>query len=381
MTLKSQIVCPADLSSEDEARWRALARGHRDFSSPLLGPDFARAVGEVRQDAQVAIWRRDGEAVGFLPHHRRPHRVARPIGAPLSDYHALVSDAFLPASSALELAGLSAYRFSGLIDPFGSFNAHIAGRQDAFVVSLESDSAAYLEALRAHSAKRFKNYRRLHHKIEREIGPITVAAPDRDAAALQQLVDWKRDQLQRTGLHDFLAPSWTQQLLRNLFRQQQGAFQGLMIGLRVDGRLIAGHFGVRLGEHYHPWIASTDPEMAAWSPGQLFLIHAIATMSDLGLRTYDLGPGHTHYKAPYALSRRSIADGAALTKGLTSLRARLGESAWRLAAAGGGGVVPRLRRRLDVITDAELSFEGRVRGLTVAVSSRTSSAARPDDDA
>src|ERR1700761_3089936 len=90
--LEAEIVHPAELSRVDIAAWRRLQAAEPAFGSPLLGPDFAQAVGAVRPDARVAVYRRAGHAIGFLAHHRRPGGFARPIGAPFCDYHALVSD-------------------------------------------------------------------------------------------------------------------------------------------------------------------------------------------------------------------------------------------------------------------------------------------------
>lgn len=366
----TQTLHPADLTGEDIAAWRAIAAAEPAFASPLLGPDFALAVGAVRPDARVAIWRRDGEAVGFLPHHLKTGGLARPIGAPLSDYHALVSRAWLPAGDTLAEAGLGALRFTGLIDPHGTFEPAVRSRQVAYVIELSQGAEAYLEALRAQSPKRFKNYRRLQSKVARELGELTLSAPDEDRAGFDQLIAWKRDQLQRTGAHDFLAPDWTRELMGRLFSTTLGDFRGLMITLRVDGQVVAGHFGVRLGDVYHPWIAATDPEMGAYSVGQLFLLQAIAAMPDLGLRTYDLGPGHDHYKAPYALTHREIGEGTALAAGAASWRSRLGEGAWRLAGAGCGPLAGRVRRRFETISDVEVTLSGRMRGLANAVASK-----------
>jgi CelD/BcsL family acetyltransferase involved in cellulose biosynthesis len=82
---------PRALAQADLRTWREMAAAEPAFAGPLLGPDFARAVGAVRDDARVAVIRRRGEALGFLPHHRRPGAMARAIGSPLSDYHGLVS--------------------------------------------------------------------------------------------------------------------------------------------------------------------------------------------------------------------------------------------------------------------------------------------------
>ncbi len=365
-----EILHPAELEPQDIVSWRHMIAAQPAFASPLMGPEFAQAVGAVRPDAQVAIWRREGRAVGFLAHHLRPSGLARPIGAPLSDYHALVAAEPFDARTALAAAGLGALRVRGLVDPLGMFGQTADATHEAYVIELEAGADAYLESLRAQSAKRFKNYRRLEHKIERELGALSVVAPDHDPAAFDQIIAWKREQLTRTGMHDFLAPAWTNQLMRNLFAARDGDFQGLMITLRIDGRLVAGHFGVRQGSVYHPWIASTDPEMGAYSIGQLFLIKAIAAMPGLGLTTYDLGPGHDHYKAPYALQRRVVGEGTLIAAGPSGWRVRLGEGAWRMAGASGGPLVGRVRRRFETISDVELTLGGRVRGMATAVATK-----------
>lgn len=370
--LRLQVLRPAELADADIDVWRSLCASRPEFRSPLLGPDFAHAVGAVRDDARVAIWREaDGYPIGFLAYHHRPGDMARPIGAPLSDYHGLVADRPLDVRQDLAEFGLSAFRFTGLVDAHGDFASATAGRHEAYVIELDGPASDYLERVRAGSAKRFKNYRRLDGKLDREVGALTLRAPDFDRAAFDQLLAWKRDQLARTGAHDFLAPQWTRDLLASFLDMREGPFQGLMINLYCGERLIAGHIGVRVGEVYHPWIASTDPEMAAWSPGQLFLLRAIAAMPELGLKVYDLGPGHDHYKRPYAFTTQTIGEGMMAAAGPRGRGAVAAERAWTLAGAHGAGPVGRLRRRLDIIATSELSLAGRARGLASAVAART----------
>ena len=265
--LRLEVLRPSELSDADIGAWRALCAARPHFRNPLLGPDFAIAVGAVRDDARVAVWREGETAIGFLAYHHRPGGMARPIGAPLSDYHGLVADRPLDVRQDLAEFGLSAFRFTGLVDPDGDFAPAVAGTNEAYVIELDRSAEAYLETLRAASAKRFKNYRRLDGKLDREVGALTLRAPDHDRAAFDQLLAWKREQLLRTGAHDFLAPDWTRDLLASFLDMREGHFQGLMINLYCGDKLLAGHIGVRVGEVYHPWIASTDPEMGAWSPG------------------------------------------------------------------------------------------------------------------
>lgn len=368
--LRAETIHPAQLAPADADAWRAFCAAEPAFASPLLGPDFAQAVAEVRDDARVAIWRQDGRATGFLPHHRRPGGLARAIGAPLSDYHALVGERGLAAGPALAAADLNAFRFSGLVDPFDAFAAFVAARREAFVVNLDGSAEAYLEALRVASPKRFKNYRRLDHKLDREVGPLRIVAPDPSREAFDRLLAWKSDQLFRTGANDFLRPAWTRDLLSNLFARNQGEFRGLMISLYAGDRLVAGHFGVRLGGVYHPWIASLDPELSAWSPGQLFIPRAIAAMPGLGLATYDLGPGHDHYKRPFALDSRDLGEGFATAESAGGRAVQASDGAWALVGAGRGGPMYRIRSRLDAIATVELSVSGRAIGFAAAVAGK-----------
>ena len=131
-----QITHPDALDADLAARWRAIAASRPETSSPLLGPDFARAVGRVRPDAAVAVWRVQDEPVAFLPHLRRPGGLARPMGAPLADYHGLIADRRVDVAEALRKADIGAYRFTGLIDPHGAFADQTHAKQQAFVIDI-----------------------------------------------------------------------------------------------------------------------------------------------------------------------------------------------------------------------------------------------------
>ena len=371
--LNAEIIRPDALSREDRAVWQVLRADIPVFASPLLGPDFAQAVGDVRRDTAVAVFRRDGKAVGFLAHHRRPNGLARPIGSPFSDYHALIAGPGLDGAEALRLAGLKEYRFAALIDPHGAFAAGKTSADEGHSIVMAAPDrpviaqagADYLEVLRAGSPKRFKNVRRLDHKLDREAGPLALRAPDQDPATFEAMFAWKREQFARTGLHDVFAPAWTRRLMRALFERREGPLQGLMITMTADARPAVCHFGVREGEHFHPWIAAQDPALGAYSPGQTFLWRAIEAMPAMGLRVYDLAAGHDHYKTPFCSHTTPLSEGALrVAPGLES-------GAWRLAeSALGAQGVGRLRRRMDQIASVELTLAGRVKGLVHAVAAR-----------
>lgn len=363
--LQAQTFHPAQMAAGDREAWRALA-AVGDRPSPLLGPDFTELVGRVRPDALVTIWRTaDGAPAAFLPHHRRGS-VAHPIGAPLSDYHGAVTTPGFDLEAALAMAGLSAYRFSSRIVEV--VPAPEAARE-GFLIALDDGPDAYLESLRQARPKSFKNYRRLGHRLERDFGPLRITAGS-PRHVLDTLIAWKRQQFVRTGGYDVLRPAWVGGLFDDLFQRTDPAFSGLVVALHAGDRLVAGHFGVRAGDIYHPWIASTDPDLAEFAPGHVFLMQAIAAMPALGLRTYDLAPSHEHYKRPYSRSWRTVVSGVTFAQGDTA--SRITEQAWALAGAGRNGPVQRLRRRLDVISVSEPTALGRLQGYaaTAAVAAR-----------
>jgi CelD/BcsL family acetyltransferase involved in cellulose biosynthesis len=208
--------------------------------------------------------------------------------------------------------------------------------------------------------------RRLEHELERELGELTLTAPDFDPDAFDRLVAWKSDQFARTGLHDVLRPAWSQALMRALFETREGPLQGLMITLRVAGRPIAGHFGVRQGSAFHPWLAAFDPALAAYSPGQTFMGAAIRAMTGLGIESYDLSAGHEHYKKPFASEAVAVGEGTLRAAPWNALR----DTAWDIADRTLGrraDALRRVRRRFDHIAAAELSLSGRLQGLALAL--------------
>ncbi|CAN5225904.1 GNAT family N-acetyltransferase [soil metagenome] len=361
-----RVVRPDALTRAEIDAWRAIQADEPAFANPLFGPDFTQAVGRVRSDVAVAIFSLSSAPVAFFAHHRRPSGFGRPIGAPFSDYHGLVARLGEGPSGpeALRAMGLAAFRHTGLVDPDGAFAGLDAG-PTAFAIALSDGPDAFLETARAASPKKFKNWRRLRHRLEEDFGALTLSA-SRSVDDFEQLLTWKRDQFVRTGVQDVLKPDWVDTLMHDLFEADGPHLSGLMLTLHAGDTLVGGHFGIRSGDVYHPWIASTAPELAALSPGQAFLDQAIRAMPGLGLRIYDLGPGHDHYKRPFAATSQTLKSG--LTSA-PSLRGRLSHAAdrsWMLGGVGRRPAIDKVRRRLDHIAASDPSLRGRLEGVIAA---------------
>ena len=359
------IVAADAVPPSDRAVWGAIQAADPAYRSPLLSPEFAAAVGRVRPDARVAIFRSGGEPVAFFAFHHRPGGFGRPIGAPFSDYHGVVAISGFEAIGVdvIARAGLKAFRHSGLIDPKGVFAA-VEDGPSAYAIELTGSPEAHLETVRAASPKKFKNYRRLQNRLA-ELGALELrASTSRDD--FKTILAWKSAQFERTGVQDVLRPDWVRALMTSLFEARDGQMSGLMLTLHAGDRLVGGHFGVRAGPVYHPWIASTAPDLAAYSPGQAFLDQAIRAMPGLGLQVYDLGVGHDHYKLPFASTTTTVGAGLQSVSGSAGSLNRAAERAWTIGPLGRSAAIDKVRRRLDHIATTDPSFRGRVQGVAEA---------------
>lgn len=359
--LQADIRTPEAMLPEEIAAWRAFQATAPAFASPLLSLEFAVSVARVREDARVAVFRDAGRIVGVFAHHRRPSAFgggfARGLGGPWSDEQALLTGPEgIDWREAFAAAGLRACRFTGLVDPHGVFDGAVQDGEGSYAIAFEGSGEAYLERLRAASAKRFKNLRRLESKLERKVGPVTLTAPDTDREALALLLEWKRDQFKRTGVHDVLHPEWSRRLVQDAFEGRPGGATGLLVTLRAGGKVVAGHYGVRSGSVYHPQIAAFDPAFSVYSPGMTLILCAIRAMPGLGIERYELSGGCGHYKAAFASEETPLREGL-VDRG----RAR------DVAEPRRPLILERARRRLDRIVETELTLSGRLAGVAGAL--------------
>lgn len=355
--LNVETASPTALHADDVSRWQAIQKTVPGLGNPLFSPQFARVVARYRDDTRVAVARdADGAAYAFLPYQHRPNDLGRPLGAPFGDYQAVVTESLagFDLQTFLSGAGIRTFAFSGLVAPDVVPATASLPTAVSYQVALDGSATDYLEALRAGSPKRYKNWRRLGHKTEREIGPLSMVAPDRDPAILRQLLDWKAAQMVRTGVTNVLRPDWVRGMMAELLETSDDGFGGLMITMWAGRTLLAGHFGIRLGGVFHPWMAAINPDYQAYSPGQTFILSAIGEMNQLGLTTYDLGTGHAHYKEPFCNVFPEVASGVV-------------DSATGTARPPQRSLVGRLFSRIDHIASVELTLGGRIGGVLAVV--------------
>lgn len=355
--------------------WRALCAGHEDYDSALFTPEFAEIIAGVRDDVRVIVAKDDGALKAVLPFHLRPNGFARPLGAPFSDYSApiLAADFSLSLHELLERANIGAYDAAGVPDPFEMLDRGSRADRDESAINSRLIRAtdagkSVLESQRTQHAKRFKNFRRLRNQIEREVGEVTLGWGRPDPAMLAKLLGFKREQYRDSGYVDLTSAEKARALL-DAVAASEHAF---MTTLCVGETLISGHFGVRVGDAFHPWIAAYNPAYSHFSPGNVLLMAILEQFEEIGLKSYDLANGHDHYKKYFANASRTAWPVFETGAGLPALEHKIKRAAWQLAGADSPtSPVGRLQRRLDQIAVSEFKLASRAKEFVYAVRVRS----------
>jgi CelD/BcsL family acetyltransferase involved in cellulose biosynthesis len=307
-----EVLRPAELTPQRVARWRELQDGVRDLDSPYLSPGWARAVEQVQgpRGPRVAIVRRDGQDVGFLPVAIAGH-TALPIGAPMCDYQALVAEpgVDVDARDLVNALGVARFDFSHMLADQPPFAGHARGQVVSRVVDLGDGYGAYEAERKAAGVGLIKDCDRKRRRAGREVAEPVFTAYSRSDAAFDQLIAWKRAQFRDTGQTDIFSAGWTLRLLKQLFASRDPDFGAVLFTLHFGDRLAAVQLNLRGRRTLHAWIIAHDPELERHSPGLLLFQDILRWMDDMPFDRLDLGPGDVRFKRELANAGVPIAHG------------------------------------------------------------------------
>ena len=348
LTLRPGHPLPADVRQA----WEALREA--GTASPYLSPGFAEAVAEVGAPVRLLVGGRDTPSALLA---LQGGRVARPVGAPLSDYHGIVGTA--DASELLEAAGVEVLGVHGWTGSDAALEAVPVCRIDL------SDGVEAWKASRDGSYRRHaKSHRRRVRKATEEIGEPRMEWRSRNVDVFNQLLAWKRSQYAATGKYDVLA-NWPQRLLRNLWERGAESYGGVgaeMQALYFGDRLAAIDLGLVEGTTFHSWIVAYDPDLASYGPGIQLLEATLEAAPELGYATLDLGTGLDGYKRHYGNVEASVGVGTLRTSGA---RAAVSRAYGKLEPR--AEPLARLRRRWNQIAACEPSGVRRMGAVAHAV--------------
>lgn len=308
--MKVTVLRPDELSSANVAAWRRIQQANPLLASPFLSPEFTIAVGRVRPQARVAVLEDGSDTVGFFPHEQAPSRIGRPIGAGVSDCHAIIHSQALDwePRELLKGCGLAVWEFDHLLaeQPYFAPYHVVRGRSPIIDVSLGFDQ--YVRN-RLSAGKTVRTTFKKAERLERGGYPVSFEFDVRDPDQLMTVIRWKSAQYRRTGVRDRFSWPWVSRLVEDLFCTRSEGCAGTLSMLYIDGQPAAGHFGLRSSTVLACWFPAYDRTFAKWSPGLILHLHMARDASDRGIQHLDLGKGMADYKDALASRDIPIAEG------------------------------------------------------------------------
>ncbi|MEM9599925.1 MAG: GNAT family N-acetyltransferase [Pseudomonadota bacterium] len=349
-----------DLSAGDRQAWLAIRASHPDLESPYHHPDYHQLVDQHQGGVKLTLARRDGELIAILPW--QGGRFARPSGAPLSDYQAVIASPGVSADVADILQGqtVGAFHFSAM--PTSDTDRAMA---TARMVISSADS--WRNDRDSSYRRHLKSTRRRTRKAAEEVGSPRIVTQSRDVDAYQALMRWKREKFFETGKFDVLANPGTSGLLRALW--ERGPSADLRADLHVlyfGDRIAAADLGLTDGHVFHSWIVGYDPDLMSYAPGIQLLEGLIDESKTLGYSVIDLGSGTDGYKRHYASDPRYVSAGVVTISSAAGWMAATYDRAEARLREGTGDALGKIRRRYSQIAACERDFSGRTRAMTQA---------------
>ena len=333
-------VTPAELSPDELTLWAGFVRADARFASPYFHPQFTRIAGEVAPGAAVSILHSRGRIVGFFPHQRRG-AAAQPIGAPLNDYHAVITapDVEIPLERVPDLIGAASLNVNGWTGAGGGEGVMVRTTLQA---DLSAGWTAYDAERRAAFGKYFKDKDRARRSLERDMGPAVVRTDGRDPARLDRLI---------------AGPPGG------------GGGGG---GRGATGGPWAWGWGLSADRHYHFWLPAYEAAAARYSPGIQLSLDTMRQGAAEGFAVFDYGFEGEPYKKYFCNRSRTVLEGVAHRSGLAdAVTAAFAMAGAEGALAAGerlanAGLALSVRRRWAAIDACETTVLGRARGIAAA---------------
>lgn len=308
--MKIEVVRPDLLTPSQIKAWNALRAAQAEFGNPYFAPDFAKAVAAVRRDVEIAVMLEGSDPVGFFPFQREGSH-GRPLAARATDYHGVIiaPSAAWSMKELLQGAGLSSFEFDHLLASQSQWSVGVLQTAPSFQCHVGDDGMAYLETRRAVHKGRFSTIAGQRKKAAKELGPAQFQMDDRDPAALQKMIEWKRAQYQAQGLFDVFSVDWITNLMWRMWEQPTSDLRAVHSTLRAGDQLIAGCFALHSGAVRHEWFCAYHADHHKLSPGLQLLVSMFEEASSHGIRLVDMGRGSAHYKEIFSDKQIDVAEG------------------------------------------------------------------------
>ena len=328
-----------DLDTRELDFWRAALAQNEACQRAFMTPTFVEAVAKNDDKVRVLVIFANAQLVGLLP-LRQHHAwiglmgVFEPVAGEMTDYFgAIVAPGVtLNIDSVLRSAGVGALVFSHLDESQSGFGLTGENTRVGLRTVIQGAADEHWEQLRKVDRKLVADTERRERRLFTEHGQLTFELQSTSPVAdLEELMRLKKAQYTRTGKHDaVLFNESNAALLRALLTASATECAGLLSVLRVAGKLVAAHFGLRCNGVLHYWFPVYVKEYAAFSPSRILYRHILTEGGALGIHVLDRGEGDTPAKRDFSNAEHLYASGVWWPKGIKGLLARLSLSVmWR----------------------------------------------------
>ncbi len=321
--MKVEVVKPQDLGASERALWADLRAGNAELANPYFTTGWSDVIARQRGDARVAVISDGAEVVGFLPYQCASRVALLPMGGALSDYQGFIcaEGAEMDADEVVAQIGAGRFDFTHALTSQKSFGEAQRAVSSSWIACLGEGFDAYAAAKRAAGSSVLKRIRSKRRRMERALGDLRFTAFSTEQADLDALIDWKRQQFERTNRPDVFAESWTRAVVNESFNAKDDDYQGVLFTLHAGDRLAAANFCLRSNQVLHCWFIAHDDEFHEQSPGLVLFGDILQSMESFGAKQLDLGAGDYRFKSELATRAREVGAGFVGKPGLsTSLR-------------------------------------------------------------
>lgn len=358
----------AQVSESEWTAWAQLRANNSALRSPYFHPEYTQLLAELRPDVRVVCqYDSDGTPVAFLPVQGR--RFTRPVGAPMSDYHAIITNNDdITYDSLLGGTDIGAYHYSCAADPQRLRIPQILSESQTAAIDINTTAENWRAERDGSYRRHLKSNRRRTRKAEDAFGPKRIELFSRDIDVYGALLKWKREKFAQTGKYDVLSADWTQGLIRTLWeRGQKADLRCDMHALYFGERLAAIDLGLSDGDVFHSWMVAYDDELSEFGPGIQLLEALIDATPETGYKRIDMGEGLDGYKRHYASASTRVVSGLVPISGAAGRLSRIYAAAERWGVGPLKDAPGKLRRRYTQIAACEDGTAGRIKHMFAAM--------------
>jgi CelD/BcsL family acetyltransferase involved in cellulose biosynthesis len=357
-----EIIQIGNLTERDVSLWSRWRNQRPELTGPYFDVRYVQAIGGAVPGARVARLYTEGRIGGYFAYQIRAG-VLQPLGAPLSDYHSLITaPGFAPdLNLLLKATGAKRLDFQGWVGPMDS-PAETVTLQRRAALTPDGFDAWYAKQDHEHH-KFFKNVGRCERNIVKDFGGFDFTWERVTPEVMDWIIDLKREQYKKTGLHDIFDCGWTREVLVNLANLPDEDY-GLRAGVfRHEGKLVAAEVSLVNKDSVHLWFPAYDPAYYRYTVGIVLTLAIIRHLAPLGYTSFDFGTGGEDYKSPMTVHAGECLEGS--LQYAPALGSRMMDMAVAMLPASPKLERARLslRRRVNVIRSTEVSVAGWSRAL------------------